>query len=1080
MPPKLILRYALEYEQALKDRRRRVITAEEYNQRKTAVLEKQARHNEKLIAKRDARELEKEGAKFMRDLLKEDERQARRDARELEKEGTRYMKQLLKEDAKQERVQRSIASRTYLVTITANKDTLIVKTRGKNNKRLRDPINQREFSQAGAFTHSFTMVREPGETTAKFMERVEKEKRDYIDNLNKNMYDTAGNANEAGEESYVSYSGATVSISQGGGGSSGMSRAKPYNYEFQQYASIVDDGNCVPQSLHILYPKFSLERIMEEMGGEGPKTCEQVLEWCQQKDITCIGCDDKYNVLVEYYSKNRNRTPLYFVNKDNHFYLMDKSKGVSIANSRSNARKTETKKEKAKVEYDIVHVDDLELIDFKATNKHYVVSSTSKVKNSLYKYINELHSVPSVQFSALNSNTVFIKSYVFGDNCKVSIDKHHKLINNLNVKLNTNEKSIGDIIKKMFAAAPLPTSFMNKIVMDIFMNWKQRQHYAHLVTPEAWNDVYGVEQTWDANKQYTGALLNMPCGWLVFDMFSLPTAYSGGVKDAYYYIETSNTMPCKGNGWYSRIILQWLIDNNEEYEVKYEIVGSTLPSNTFKPFVEKAMELTNDFKYITNTLCGSLNTHSVKTVRGSISANKPEIISKCMTSSSHFLNLTDEIFACASIEIQIKNNNNMPMYAQVLDYASIQLANAIKHLEAKGCVIRGYNTDSVTFKYPELLEIDLSKEKIGGWKNEEPKPFEYMLPPVCNRKHYTFEEPEWVSEMTEDDFGSAEDIVEHIVTKNQSVSLDGQAGFGKSYLLNKIIEKVGRDNCVVLGYTNISANNVGGKTFHNTFKIDVASGMEKFDAKKVLVDKKWLIIDEKSQVPSELYRICQTAAEMNIPIIMAGDFAQILPIGQSAGRHSAFLKLVCKNLITLTKYKRGDTKLLSLLKNVRDRIKISGFDMGEKGTLHFCFTKAKRDHINKREMDKINSAYMNMPKNTNISKVYIGLPLRSCVTKENGDWLNNERWTVTGFNKYSVSIKNDTKAHVVPIEIFINSFVPGYAMTIHSSQGLTIVEPYTVWIEQFTAFQEDDVWRLIYTALSRATTCEQIGIVRCK
>lgn len=1079
MPPKLILRLALQYEQALSDRRRRLITAEEYNQRKTTILEKQATHDQKLREKRDERQLDKEATQFMKKLLREDERQARRDERELEREGTRYIKQLLKEDEKQAKIQKSIQSRTYLVTITADKNNEVYKTKGKNNKRLNNPKKVREWSEPGAFTHSFTLIREPNETMAIFMERVEREKRDYIDNLNKNMYDTAGNANEAGEESYVSYSGATVSINQSGGGWMGMERAKPYNYEFQQYASIVDDGNCVPESLHKLYPKFSVERIMEEMGGEGAKTSEQVLEWCKQKDITCIGCDDKYNVLVEYYSKNRNRTPLYFVNKDNHFYLMDKSKGVSIANSRSNARKTETKKQEEKIEYEIVRTDDLNLIDFKATNKHYIVSSTSKVKNSLYKYINDLHSVPSVQFSALNSNTVFIKSFVFGNHCKLSIDKHHELINTINTKLNTNEKSIGDIIKKMFADTPLPNSFMNKIVMDIFMNWKQRQHYAHLVTPEAWNDVYGVEQTWDANKQYTGALLNMPCGWLIFDMFSLPAPYSGGIKDAYYYIETSNTMPCKGNGWYSRIILQWLIDNNEEFEVKYEVIGSTLPSNTFKPFVEKAMKLTNDFKYITNTLCGSLNTHSVKTVRGAISANKPEIISKCMTSSSHFLNLTEEIFACASIDIQIKNNNNMPMYAQILDYASIQLANAIKHLEAKGCTIRGYNTDSITFKYPELLEIDLSKEKIGGWKNEEPKPFEYMLPPVCNKKKYTFEQPEWISEKVEDDFNSTDAIVDHIINKNESVSLDGQAGFGKSYLLNKLIEKVGADNCIVLGYTNISANNIGGKTFHNTFKIDIASGMEKFDAKKVLSGKKWLIIDEKSQVPSELYRICQTAEEMKIPILMAGDFAQILPIGQTAGRHSAFLKLVCKNLITLTKYKRGDTLLLNLLKNVRDRIKISGFDKGEKGSLHFCFTKAKRDYINKREMDKINSEYLTMPKNTNISKVYVGLPLRSCETKENGDWLNNERWVVTGFNKYSVSIKNERKTHTVYIETFIKCFVPGYAMTIHSSQGLTITEPYSIWVEEFTAFNKDDIWRLIYTALSRATSRDQIGIVHC-
>ena len=130
MPPKLILRLALQYEQALSDRRRRLITAEEYNQRKTTILEKQATHDQKLREKRDERQLDKEATQFMKKLLREDERQARRDERELEREGTRYIKQLLKEDEKQAKIQKSIQSRTYLVTITADKNNEVYKTKG--------------------------------------------------------------------------------------------------------------------------------------------------------------------------------------------------------------------------------------------------------------------------------------------------------------------------------------------------------------------------------------------------------------------------------------------------------------------------------------------------------------------------------------------------------------------------------------------------------------------------------------------------------------------------------------------------------------------------------------------------------------------------------------------------------------------------------------------------------------------------------------------------------------------------------------------------------------------------------------
>jgi hypothetical protein len=1062
-----------KYDALLSQRRGGKISRETYTAKTTALFNKQVAHNN-AVAQR-ARE--------------------RAEERQLEKEGIKLMKQLL---AKEKREFKRIEKNTYLVTITADKNVRVMQTRGKNNKRLKNPKEVRSFVQPGAFTTSIKLTKNAGETAKAFKLRIEKATQEHITNLNNQMYDVAGGG--GGEDSYVSYGNASTSVSQAGGGSTGMTRAKPYHYEYQAFASIVDDGNCVPESLAKLYPKIGLERIQNDLGGAGAKTCQQVLEWCQKYDITCIGCDDKFNVLVEYYSRNKNRSPLYFVEKDNHFYLMDKSRGISIANSRSNSHKQTKVKEDEEVDAEsttIVHIEDGAEVNYMAENTHYVVNNASEVKAYLFEYIEEYRSIPSVQFSALSRTTVFIKSFKFGKKSKMTINKNINLLNDLNTKLKSDAPSLKSIVDVLLKDTVLPTSFLNKITMKVFTEWKQRQHYAHLMSPKQWEEIPGIEQAWDANKQYTSALINMPCDWLVFDMFSLPAPYTGGVKDAYYYIETQNVMPCKGNGWYSRIILQWLIDNKEEFEVKYEIIGSTISKDTFKPFVKKAIELTPNFKYITNTLCGSLNTHSVNTAKGYISANKNDIVGRCMSSDAHLVRLSTEVFACASIQVQVKNNTNMPMYAQILDYASIMLADTIKHLKSKGCIIRGYNTDSVTFKYPEVLPIDISTEKIGGWKTEEPKPYEYKIDPVCNTKVYEFEEPKWLTEMTEDDFTDADQrlpvadaIVEHIISKNESLSLDGQAGFGKSYLLEKLIKKVQPENCVVLGYTNISANNVGGKTFHNTFKIDCITGLEKFDAKMVLKDKKWLIIDEKSQVPSELYRICQTAEEMGIPIIMAGDFAQILPVSNDGGKFDElrnsngntkadrFIKIVCKNLITLTKYKRGDTELLKRLTDVRNRIRIAGFDEVEKGRLHFCFTKRQRDIINNREMNKVKSGFMNMPKNSHIPKVYRDMPLRACETKQNGDWLNNERWTVIDMFNDAIQISNKEKTMNVPIPIFIQNFVPGYAMTIHSSQGLTITEPYTVWIEKFHAFKDDDVWRLIYTALSRATTKDQIGIIR--
>ena len=168
--------------------------------------------------------------------------------------------------------------------------------------------------------------------------------------------------------------------------------------------------------------------------------------------------------------------------------------------------------------------------------------------------------------------------------------------------------------------------------------------------------------------------------------------------------------------------------------------------------------------------------------------------------------------------------------------------------------------------------------------------------------------------------------------------------------------------------------------------------------------------------------------------------------------------------------------LLEKLTRVRNRQSIE-FDTGEKGSLHFCFTKKQRDYINAREMAKRQSGYSTLPKNPNIAKVYVGMPVRACRTRENGDWLNNQRFKVVRVCADCIVLKNDEKDISVEIDNFIYNFVPAYAMTIHSSQGLTIAEPYTLWIEKYNAFSEDDKWRMCYTALSRATTHSQIGVV---
>ena len=1037
--PRLV-RIQKQLTKALNDRKARRITAEQYGKRKARILEKEADLQATALAKKLARQNERDEKK-----------------------------------------------RTHLVSFPITRN-IRVYTKEKKGKKKATYTFAREYSTA-PYTSSFAVIRLPFESQTAFQERIRIQINAQITELNSEMHH---NGAEGEGETFSTYTAGDASVSSGGWDGSVMTRASPYTYEFAQFSSIANDGNCVPESLAKLYPTIGLERIHEEMGGPGPKTAEDILNWCVERDISCLGCDEDFNILVQYASRNTNRPPCYFVQKDNHFYLMDKSKGLSIMNSRSNSSKKETVKEQKEL---AILIQDT--IDLTKENTHFIVSSVNLMRPLVKQYIEENHSVPDIQFGALDEQTLYVKSFRFGKNNKVSVNRDYALIQFCNKRMNAlnkanttmipysiKSKTLRELARAVFEHTNpnFPTSRLNSVLMDIFTNWKKRQHYAHLFNPYEWNNhTAGIEQTWDANKQYSSALHEMSVPWMFFNMFALPEPYSGGVKDAYYYIETTNTMPCKGNGWYSRIILQWLLDHSIEHIVLLEIkASSTLPANTFQPFVQTAMQLVPEdsdfkFKFLTNTLCGSLNTHTVQRVKGKSGANIKETVQRCITTNGHFYQLSRDITACATIHCSQVNANNMPLYAQVLDWSAIQLADAIEHLKAKGCLIRGYNTDSITFKHAQELEIDLSTSTLGGWKKETPKPYERELEPKCEDRRYDYQEPSWVSDKVETDFQDSSEIVQHLIEHGGVLS--GQAGFGKSYILNGVIEKLTVEKCLVLGYTNISAHNVGGKTFHSTFKINIDNTM-RYDPKAVLQGKSHLIVDEISQVPSELYGLIEQALALKMTIILAGDFAQILPIGENnINGQNALTKLICKHRITMTVYKRGDKELLDLLLNVRNRKSVE-FDDAEKGSLHFCFTKKQRDYINNREMAKVKKSFMTMPSNDNLPKVYVGMPLRACKTKQTGEWLNNQRFKVVRLAISVITIQSGDKILSVPIADLIENFVPGYAMTIHSSQGLTITEPYTIWWERFTAFSPDDVWRLLYTATSRATCKAQIGVKR--
>ena len=92
---------------------------------------------------------------------------------------------------------------------------------------------------------------------------------------------------------------------------------------------------------------------------------------------------------------------------------------------------------------------------------------------------------------------------------------------------------------------------------------------------------------------------------------------------------------------------------------------------------------------------------------------------------------------------------------------------------------------------------------------------------------------------------------------------------------------------------------------------------------------------------------------------------------------------------------------------------------------------------------------------------------------------NNDWGVITAYEdkKVTVLVENKTESILQEAEFF-NTYMPGFAITVHAAQGTTITWPYAIC--DVEAMRRDkEGWRLYYTALSRAEYWAQLCNISC-
>lgn len=573
----------------------------------------------------------------------------------------------------------------------------------------------------------------------------------------------------------------------------------------------------------------------------------------------------------------------------------------------------------------------------------------------------------------------------------------------------------------------------------------------------------------------------------LFTVMDSPKEFGGVVKCGFFYVETQNTFPMRGNEWYSEPMVQYCLKRGiiRSENIKYELIPSiTIPKDFFRKFIDYVYSTVNDeklSKQLINSFIGCFYRTETTIVQGRYC--------KTFGDATHIFDGCK--FACYNSDLGLyqvltektitHEENEVPLYLQILDEEALSVHELAEIVDG-ACHV---NTDCIySTNYVDISEYEYEKGVPMYKKAAKVNPLTFKryeaMDNYQNKQQFKLDKCEWeVIEHT----GDATAIAQYIIKKNTSFSGIGRAGTGKSYMIQSLKEELeaagnvyGTDY-ICLAPTNTAARKIGGETICKFCGLG---------GKKLSTDFikkfKYIIVDEMSMVSELFYKLFFAIKELNpeVKLYMLGDFNQLLPVKDRVGEvdyeNSRALYELCDGVrLTLTKCWRNDMKLFNLCLDVES---VDKKQFGkEECKRSICFTNNMRKKVNDmwmRREAKYNR-FITIKTNNMYSEdvqdellVTKGMPVISRVNDKSNNILNNEIFKVVSFNKEVVTL-NDNR--IFEHAYFARFFNPAYCVTCHKAQGETIKEDYTIY--EWNRFDT----RLKYVALSRAKTTSQINII---
>jgi ATP-dependent exoDNAse (exonuclease V) alpha subunit len=262
---------------------------------------------------------------------------------------------------------------------------------------------------------------------------------------------------------------------------------------------------------------------------------------------------------------------------------------------------------------------------------------------------------------------------------------------------------------------------------------------------------------------------------------------------------------------------------------------------------------------------------------------------------------------------------------------------------------------------------------------------------------------------------------------------------------------------------NLAALLVGGITIHKfSTKLKKHSQIEK------QIDLDYIFIDEVSMLGEVFYKFLMTVKKIrpNIKFIISGDYNQLKPVNDRISIYTDYSSSPCLfeladfNKLQLTHCRRADDTLYNLIKfdNIPN-VKLLNFtETNEyKNDIHICYTNKKRIEINyikmkelykKKDYHGLKLDALDYDDRSQAVVLNKEMPIISKVNNEDIGIFNNQRFKIEKIGTFTITIEDAFKnLYKINITDFQKYFLPGYATTTHSAQGMSIGTQYMSGIE---------------------------------